>query len=385
MFVGKLTYNTKLLFESEKDRASVMEMLEWQRLAVRECSSICFGLKKKSIVDLHARFYAKFRESQPQIPSQVVITAERECLARYKASKSNDHKNEKPHFKKGLNIQLDKRLYSIRKDGRFSIIGSNGRIKCSPSLYPKLADLWGKYKICDPNLFVRDGQIWISLIFDIPEIILPQTAATGFDLGCRNFAVSSDGQVYDDKKFKGEMRRLRFLKRQLRSKADKGSRSARRHLKKLRRKERNKNKNFIHQVSNKILSETKTNVIALENLKGVKRKAHKKQNKSRISQVPLYEFVRVITYKAPKYGKTVIKVDPRNTSKTNSMTGKMDGTRKGRRYYCKNGVVLDADWNAAINIARRTKLPVSSKEPLDGSLDFTGRPPSTGHTLSPSG
>ena len=49
-------------------------------------------------------------------------------------------------------------------------------------------------------------------------------------------------------------------------------------------------------------------------------------------------------------------------------TGKKEGTRKNRRFYCMNGTVLDADWNAAINIARKSKHPSSFKMPLDGAL-----------------
>lgn len=367
--MGKLTYNTKLVFSSEADIKSVLEVLSWQRLAFNECSKICYTLKKKSIIDLHSKFYKSFRESQEKIPSQIVITAERECLARYKSVKSNKHKIKKPIVKNNLSTQLDKRLYSVRKNGKLSIISSNGRVECEPYIYKRIESLWGKYKICDPLLFVRNkNEVWISLIFDTPEEILPQTKALGIDLGLRQFAVSSDGIIFDDKKFKHDKRKLRRLKRCLQRKESKGSRSAKNHLRKLKRKEVNKNKDFIHHTVNDILKSTDCDVIAVENLKGIKKKKHKNQNKNRISQVPLYEFVRVLSYKAPIYGKTVIKVDPRNTSKTDHATEKMNGKRQGRRYYSITGNVWDAEWNAAINIAKRTKLPVSFVEPYDGSL-----------------
>ncbi len=366
--MGKLTYKTKLIFESDSDRESVLEVMSWQRIAFNECSKVCFNLKKKSIIDLHANYYSNFRKSQEKIPSQIVITAERECLARYKSAKSNKHKLKKPIEKRGLSVQFDKRLYSVKKNGNLSIISSGKRIECKPYIYDRISNLWGKYKICDPNIFERNGEIWIALTFDTPEEILPQTLATGIDLGVRQFAVSSEGIVYDDKKFKKEKRRLRYLKRCLQGRAAKGSRSAKKHLKKLRRKETNKNKDFIHKTVNNILESVKGDVIGLENLKGIKKKKHKGQNKNNISQVPLYEFVRVLGYKALMYNKTMVKVDPRNTSKTDCKTGKMDGERKGRRYYSKTGKVFDAEINAAINIAKRTQHPVSFVPPLDGSL-----------------
>jgi IS605 OrfB family transposase len=180
--------------------------------------------------------------------------------------------------------------------------------------------------------------------------------------------VSSEGIVYDDKKFKKEKRRLRYLKRCLQGRAAKGSRSAKKHLRKLKRKEANKNKDFIHKTANDIVKSVKGDVIAVENLKGIKKKKHKGQKKNTISQVPLYDFVQKLEYKALAAGKTMVKVNPRNTSKTDWKTKKMDGERKGRRYYSSTGKVWDAEINAAINIARRTHHPVSFVEPLDGSL-----------------
>lgn len=367
--MGNLAYTTKLIFKTESDKESVMEVLRWQQLAFDECSKVVFSMDKLSIVDLHAKFYTIFRKSQAKIPSQIVITAQRECLSKYKSVKSNKHKISEPISKSNLGIRLDKRLYSIKGD-TLSIISSDGRVKCQPYFYPKLKELWLKYRVCDPVLFVRDGEIWISFIFETPDEKLEQKSVVGLDLGVRLFAVSSEGKVYDDKKFKTKKRQVRFLKRQLQSK---GTKSSRRKLRKIRRKEKNISKDFVHRISNQILSEVKADIIALENLKGIKKKKHKGQNKNAISQVSLFEFRRVLTYKAPFYRKTVILVDPRWTSQLDSRTGKKDGERKGRRYYGKDGVVLDADYNAAINIAKRAKLPALFRTPLDGTLNFRGQ------------
>ena len=97
---------------------------------------------------------------------------------------------------------------------------------------------------------------------------------------------------------------------------------------------------------------------------GFKRKPHNR----RMHQIPFYKFKQILSYKAPLYGKTVETVSPFMTSQTDCTTGKKDGTRKNRRFYCKNGTVLDADWNAAVNIAQKSKHPSSFKMPLDGAL-----------------
>ena len=118
-------------------------------------------------------------------------------------------------------------------------------------------------------------------------------------------------------------------------------------------------------VANEILR-TNANVIALENLKGIKAKKHKNQNKNAISQVPIFELRTVLTYKAKNMGKHVCLVSPSYTSQIDNISGIREGERRGCRFYAKSGLVYDADLNAAINIARRSKHPISQGNMLDG-------------------
>lgn len=355
--MSKLTYNTRLVFQSDSDNDKIVKMLERQRFTWNECSKVKFNIVKNSIVELHSAFYTKFRQSQPEIPSQVVISAEQSVLSAYRSIKSNKQKLDKPPEKKKLSIRLDKRTYSY-KNGVFSIISLEKRVKCSPYIYPKLQELISKYRFCDPLLFKKNGEVWICLTFDIPEILSQKKLALGIDLGCRVNAATSEGNLYIDKRFNGEKRKLRFNKRKLQSKS-KTSKSARRKLKKLKRKERNINQNFSYHLANKIISDTKADTIVLENLKSIKVKKHKYQNKNRISQVSMFELRRILTYKALLYNKQVITVSPAYTSQIDHRTGKLDGKRIGGRYIGKDKQVLHADVNAACNIGLRSKLPCS--------------------------
>ena len=360
--MSKLTYNTRLVFHSDSDKDKIVGMLEKQSFAWNECSKVKFNIPTNSIVLLHGQFYAKFRQSQPEIPSQVVISAEQSVLSAYRSIKSNKQKLDKPPEKKKLSIRLDKRTYSY-KNGVFSIISLEKRVKCSPYIYPKLQELISKYRFCDPLLFEKNGEIWICLTFDIPEILSQKKLALGIDLGCRVNAATSEGNLYIDKKFNGEKRKLRFNKRKLQSKS-KDSKSAKRHLKKLKRKEANKNKNFSHHLANKLIKDTKADTLVLENLKSLKVKKNKYENKNRISQVPIYQLKQILTYKALLNEKTVIEVSPAWTSQIDHVSGKKEGERKGRRFYTKSGKIYDSDINGAINIGLRSKLPVSQTEKL---------------------
>jgi len=363
-----LTYNTELEFQSQEDSEKILTVLKSERKVFNEASKLHYetGEKRKnSIVELHGKFYRKFRTENPTIPSQIVVRGLQACLSSYRSVKSNKHKIEKAVEKKKLSIRLDKRIYSWKND-KIKLTSLDGRVTVDFKRYPKLSDMIEKYEFCDPLLFYRDNKIWISLTFKVdtkPEAI--NKIAVGVDLGVNRAVATSEGLIIKDAKFNKEKNRLRFLKRQLKSAIDvKKSKTAKRHLKKLRRKERNKNKNQTHLLANKILSSTKANLIVLEDLTGLKnpKTKSKKTSKSinnKVGQVPFAELRKILTYKAPLVGKTVVTVNPKFTSQIDSRTGLKDGVRKGSRYYCKDGTVLDADLNAANNIAIRSKLLVS--------------------------
>ncbi len=345
-----ITYNTIL----EGDCQALKELLELHRIAFNHASKEQFSETKNSLVVLHSKVYKNVRKQYPEIPSQVVIKAEQECLSAYRSAKSNKHKK-KLIEKKNLSMRLDKRLYSIPDKFSIRITTLGKRQTYKFVVYPRLKELLDKYSYQDPLIYEDNGKVYISLPFENKQPQVKQRLAMGVDVGIRRSAATSDGRIIIDKKFNGEKRKLRHLKDTLKSA---GTKSANRHLRKLKHKERNKNKNQTHLLANEVLN-TEADTICLENLKSIKRKKNPYQNKHSISQVPLYELRRVITYKAENAGKTVTLVCPSWTSQRDSITGKIDGERRGCRYYSKTGLILDADINAAINIGKMSKLPVS--------------------------
>ena len=349
--------------KSQDDYDSLKSILDMHKIVFNFASPLQFQEKKNSLVVLHSKVYHNIRKQYPDIPSQVVIKAEQECLSSYKSTKSNKHKLKKSIVKNNLSMRLDKRLYSQDKTNKYSIriTTIRGRQSFNFVVYPKLKELLDKYQYCDPLIYENNGKLFISFCFENkPKETHKQKLAIGIDIGIRRTAATSEGKLIIDKKFNGNKRKLRHLKDCLKSKNNK---SSRKHLIKLRHKEHNQNKNQTHLVANEVLK-TNADTIVLENLKGIKKKKNKYQNKRSIGQVPLFELRRVITYKAENAGKTVTLVSPFNTSKTDSVTGKVEGERRGCRFYSKNGLIYDADINAAINIAKLSKLPVSQTSNL---------------------
>jgi IS605 OrfB family transposase len=121
--------------------------------------------------------------------------------------------------------------------------------------------------------------------------------------------------------------------------------------------------NLVHHLSKRILTDTKANVIVLEDLTKIKENTKKgKQFNNKHSQIPYYLIKQFLTYKAPLYGKKVVTVSPSYTSQIDSRTGLKNGARYRGRYVGKDGKVLHADVNASFNIGKRSKLPVSCRE-----------------------
>lgn len=372
-----LCYNTKLI---TNDKSFLLDTLCQVKELYNFISNIVFNTenyKKLSYKQIHHLVYNNARIQFPNLPAQIIIRLERNVLANYKSVKSNKHTIDKPITCKQPCLQLDKRLYNRFTQTSIDLFSSTRYKLCKATfvLYPKLVELLSKYDVCDPSIFSKNGELYISIKFNVPQ---PQPKGNdtvlGVDRGIRRLIATSDGLVIKGTEFQKHKRKLHYLKSQLQSK---GTKSAKRKLKKLSKKERNFSKNYCHLVVNEILK-TDKDIIVLENLKNIKQKTskHKENNVKRtshnrmFSQIPLYELERILTYKAQHIGKCVATVSPYMTSQ-NDCRGYDSGTRSGVRYYTIDGLQLDADINASVNIANRyLKHPISTY-PVD--IFFMGR------------
>lgn len=377
-----LTYKTKLEFPSEKVRTF------WTRqmCLVRDCynfaSKIAFEEKLPlGMMPFHKRLYRAEREAFPTLPAQMCIKVNRQVLANYRAAKENKVELEKPLEMKRPSIGLDKRLYSRMTRESFCLSNGDGnrRSEVKFVLYPKFNEMAEKYRMCDPVL--QYDEINDTFYACIPFLTLDTTphpdSYLGVDLGMKRIATLSDGTAITDKAYLARRRRIRHNKRTFqRHKAR--SHSARRKLKRLRRKEYNYSKEFCHKVANEILSHNGS-VIVMEDLSKIKQTTsktkegfRKKRHNNMMSQVPFYQLKQILTYKAPLRGKRVETVSPQYTSQMDCRNQSKEGcVRKGCRFYTADGMVFDADWNAAINIANRHH-PTPFCLPMDGRLNFVG-------------
>lgn len=367
------TYNTRLIFENKEDYLYWKNLLETSMSAYNDISRMIFESKiSLGLTQVHSLVYEPVREKYPTIPAQSVIKMYKDAISNLRSCKRKSCP-----VRNNPSMRLDKRLYSKLCPTSISLPSSkrNKRVVVKFQTYNKFNELASMYTMTDPLIFMKNDEIWLSVTFNVPSKPITEESYLGVDLGIRRIFTTSDGLSYKGKELNALKRKIRYNRRKLQAK---GTKSAKRKLKKLSNKERNVNKNYTHLICNKIL-ETDKSVIVLEDLKGIKQKTSKskegfkrKSHNNRISQVPLFMIKEVLTYKATHVGKRVESVSPSYTSQIDSMTGKRDGQRKGCRYYSSDGLVYDADWNAAINIRNR-KHSTSSDVPLDGTLDLVDR------------
>ena len=227
-----------------------------------------------------------------------------------------------PKFKEGINIVLHREIKGTIKSATISV---------TPT---------GKYFI----------SILVDTNTEIPtKAPITENATIGIDLGIKDFAITSDGEVFENpKNLRKAQSKLKYIQRKYSK--NKGKRTKQR-LALLHEKVVNKRKDFLHKISTKLIRENQT--ICLEDL-AVSNMVKNHNLSQAISDVSWSTFVTMLEYKADWYGKNILRIGRfAPSSKTCSCCGTINKelTLKDREWTCgRCSTVLDRDVNASINI-----------------------------------
>lgn len=244
--------------------------------------------------------------------------------------------NVKVDFKSGLCIIPKAGKVHTRFDRKFS-----GKIKtCTVSKTPT-----DKYFI---SILVEDDQELP------PKQLITSETTIGIDLGLKNFAITSNGEVIANPKYlRNLLDRIKVLQQRASNK-QKGSESRKKANKKVAKLYEvisNLRKDFLHKLSTRIISENQTIILETLNVAGML-KNHKLALS--ISDVSWSEFVRQLEYKAEWNGKNIIRIGRFEPSSNMCFCcGHKNSELKlsDRVWTCSNcHTELDRDLNAAINI-----------------------------------
>ena len=204
----------------------------------------------------------------------------------------------------------------------------------------------------------KSGNFFLSILIKMNDNELIKFGKTsrdiGIDLGVKDFVITSDGEVFENKRFyKKDEKKLVKLQRQL-SKKRKGSSNFSKQCKRIARvfeQITNKKENYIHSVVNYLLRKYDTIYMEDLNTSGMM-KNHKLAKV--IQEVGFFKFKTTLQNKALQNDKKVILIGRYYpSSKTCSKCGYIhkELKLKDRHWQCPNcGVNHDRDYNAALNI-----------------------------------
>jgi putative transposase len=334
--------------------------------------------REKNSVELHKATYYPLRESYPQMPSQLVISARVKATEAVKSALTWKVKREKEFPKKVAkalargkpaptfkpvrcpqsdisSIRYDQRSYTFHGD-HVSVATVAGRQILGLHLYPYARRLLAQSMEYDSaDLIFRKGRFWLHVVVTLPDMeFVPNGDVIGVDFGITRPAVASHNKFFGKHSWKNTERRYFRLKRALQSK---GSDSAKRHLKKLSRKVSRFRLDCDHVVSRQLVqSVTPGTLIVIENLMEIRTTTNQK-GKGQWRAMHEWTFNRLrdlLIYKAEECGCAIVGVDPRHTSQRCSRCGHIHRSNRQSqsRFKCRNcGFELNADLNGSRNIA----------------------------------
>lgn len=243
------------------------------------------------------------------------------------------------------------------------------KFKCSDLYFNRLQ----RYKDNIRNATLsktKSGNYFISILIELPETEIVKFEQTnehiGIDLGVKDFVITSDGLVYNNKHFfTSQEQKIKKLQKQL-SKKVKGSNNrnkARIRLAKAFEHLVNQKEQYIHYAVNDLLRYY--DVVFMEDLNVSGMLKNHKLAKA-IQEVGFYRFKSVLSYKAFNNGKRVVSVDRfYPSSKMCSECGykNKELTLNDREWTCPIcGTYHDRDINAAVNILNEGERTLKSSD-----------------------
>jgi len=364
-----LTVKVKLLPDGQQSK-SLHKTFETFNAACNYVSEYAFREKCFNAFKMHYALYREVRAAFPSLSSQFVVRAFKKVEESYRLDKKVQHT-----FKKYSAVVYDPRLLSFPNLSTVSINTVDGRYKI-PVVFGNYQPLEGRKRKGEADLIYQRGKFFLCVVIELPDgTPIDPSGYLGVDKGIVNVATTSDGDTFSGSKIDTVRKRTAKIKQALQKC---GSKSAKRHLKKIGKRQSRFQRHTNHSISKEIVSTAKgTNRgIALEQLRGISsRTRFRKADRQCFGNWAFFQLDTFIGYKAKLAGVPVVFVDPRNTSRECHVCGHIaKSNRKSQSLFsCGNcGSTFNADLNAAINISKRAEvnrpiavhpLPLSTAHP----------------------
>lgn len=344
----KLTLQIQL-FPDRGHAARLQATVERFNEAADWLAGEAFDRKLANKIELQKTHYAIIRE-RFGLSSQMTVRCIAQVCEAYKRDKAK-----RPRFRRHAAMPFDQRMMGFKGVDRVSLLTLDGRVIAPMVMGRYQAERFTNAKgQCD--LILREDGRWFLLVtVDVPEgTPIPATDFLGVDLGLARIATDSDGNAHsgravEDVRRKHNLQRKRLQKR--------GTRGAKKKLKRISGKEARFRKAENHRISKAIVANAKGTGrgISVEDLTGIRGRlpAWGRDARNRLSGWSFAQLVAFLSYKATLAGIPLVKVDPRDTSRTCSACGHCCGENRTSQasFLCLScGMEMNADQNAALNL-----------------------------------
>jgi putative transposase len=343
----KLTLKIKLL-PTEEQAKLLLSTIQEANTCCNAISSVAWGRKIFNQFKIHKEVYHPFKASF-NLSAQILVRCISKVADAYKLGRKKEC-----NFHKFGSIAYDSRVLTYT-ESTVSIWAIGGRLKmpfvCHNSKYIP-------YIKGEADLVFNKGKFYLFQTIDIPDTHIEDVEEfIGVDFGQTDVATLSDGTNYNSDQLKKVRKKYSKVRASVQAK---GTRNSRKLLKRLSGKERRfvsiNNHTIAKQIVEKAKAENKG--IAIEDLTHIRKtaKPKSKRQKTELNRWSFYQLREYITYKAQLNGVKLFAIPPAYTSQMCADCFRI-GERKGKRFSCTNcNVVVDADHNAARNIATWGKV-----------------------------
>ena len=348
-------------------------LLETMRQFTQSFNLVCaegWRLKQGNAYTLHKLTYRDCKALCPKLVSDLHVQARQKASEAVKSAIALDKKGRKVGCPKSTLCPPRYNCNSFSVDWRTGLANLAtvaGRQKVAFAVPAYAMALVGN-RVATADLVYRKGRFTLHVVLKLDDVTFADNGtALGVDLGVTRPAVTSDGRLHGKKCWREVSKRRFRLKRKLQSN---GSKSAKKHLRRLAGREQRFRRDCDHVLSKSILHGiTAGTTVVVENLTNIRQrvKATWGEAKRRLHSWSFAQLKGFLKYKAESLGCLVASVNPRHTSQRCNACGFIyRGNRPSQsRFVCRQcGHRANADRNAALNI--RDKHLVGWSSPSDG-------------------
>jgi putative transposase len=305
--------------------------------------------KIKSWKTLHQKTYREIRRLS-NLPSQLCCKAIKFALETKRGCR-----NRRVDFSKELSVQYDKRSYSFGFSGACSLSTINGRLRQMLHIPEYYLQTYGGWDIRSATLSKAGKELFLNVVVakEIePAAHCSSNKVVGIDLGINNLATTSEKQFF--RGVRTHIARFQRLRSKLQSK---GTKSARKHLKRMHGRQARFMGSVNHEISKRIVSRiTAGDIVVMENLWGIRSRRRGKTLNRLLSNWAFAQLRNFVEYKCIRKCAIFLTVPPHYSSKTCSRCHEICSVRPGNAgfFRCLNcGYSCNADLNASFNLRER--------------------------------